>query len=439
MRSPAPGLDCSHHARLAEYHVWIKHFLETVEVPIVFYCSPDQHEYIAGLRGDKVRSLLCPRCFFRLLIHVARLSQPIIINSTYPTAFEMPPLENLGGEEWAIRQNKMDPENWMHVHEIYGIWTAKPWLVNEVAKANPYNSKYFMWVDAGSLREPNVPHPFTGLAKHMDEIYTDVPNDTLLLASTTVPFEEELDYVQNATRFQPNDPTERLQGGWYGGTKEAVDWWETETTKVVVLQSALNRCASFPSASRSFRVIADSCSPLQLHRQGAARVEPSGAAKLGEDPHPAERVPLRSRLRLRLLVHLRVLVRRARLHHPCLEWPAKGQGQAGAFVGAGQGRGRAPRREDGQGSKSAGGASGIAVVIPLACIARQSLVCGSQCESIRPSQGANSLRPPPFTFHGRRPFTPLSVAPKLKARRTQSVKAAAEQDAAGLWRDSGRR
>ncbi|BGP03443.1 Proteophosphoglycan 5 [Rhodotorula toruloides ATCC 204091] len=205
--------------RVDEYHVWIKHFLETVEIPIVFYCSPDQHDYIAGLRGDK----------------------PITINSTYPTAFQMPPLENLGGEEWAIRQNKMDPENWMHVHDIYGIWTAKPWLVNEVAKANPYDSKYFMWVDAGSLREPNVPHPFTGLGKHMDEIYADVPNDTLLLASTTVPFEEELDYVQNATRMQPNDPTERLQGGWYGGTKEAVDWWETETTKVVVLQSALNR------------------------------------------------------------------------------------------------------------------------------------------------------------------------------------------------------
>ncbi|GAA6052622.1 hypothetical protein JCM3770_006407 [Rhodotorula araucariae] len=205
--------------RVDEYHVWIKHFLETVELPIVFYCAPDQHEYIAGLRGDK----------------------PITINSTYPTAFQMPPLEDLGGEEWAIRQNKMDPENFKHVHEIYGIWTAKPWLVKEVAKANPYHSKYFMWVDAGALREPDVPHPFTGLAEHMDEVYADVPNDTLLLSSTTVPFEEGLDYVQNATRMQPNDPTERLQGGWYGGTKAAVDWWERETMKVVVLQSALNR------------------------------------------------------------------------------------------------------------------------------------------------------------------------------------------------------
>lgn len=250
----------------------------------------------------------------------------------------MPPLENLGGEEWAIRQNKMDPENWMHVHDIYGIWTAKPWLVNEVAKANPYDSKYFMWVDAGSLREPNVPHPFTGLGKHMDEIYADVPNDTLLLASTTVPFEEELDYVQNATRMQPNDPTERLQGGWYGGTKEAVDWWETETTKVVVLQSALNRCVS--SAHRvALDRAANSRSSSQLHRQGAARLESSGAAKLGEDPHPAKRVPPRSRLRLRLLVHVRVLVRRAQLHDSRLERPAKGQGQAGALVGAGQGRG----------------------------------------------------------------------------------------------------
>jgi hypothetical protein len=167
--------------------------------------------------------------------------QPITIIDDYETAFSMPPLENLGGTTWARQQNQMDPENYMHVPDIYGIWTAKPWIVNQVAQSNPYNSKYFMWVDAGAMREPDVPHPFTGLDKRMDEMYEEVPSDTLLLASTTFPFEEGLEYVESATRLEPNDPTERLQGGWYGGTKEAVDWWERETMKVVVLQSALNR------------------------------------------------------------------------------------------------------------------------------------------------------------------------------------------------------
>jgi hypothetical protein len=35
---------------------------------------------------------------------------------------------------------------------MYGIWNAKPYLLEEVAKSNPFNSTYFFWHDIGAMR-----------------------------------------------------------------------------------------------------------------------------------------------------------------------------------------------------------------------------------------------------------------------------------------------
>lgn len=58
----------------------------------------------------------------------------------------MPPVQDLGGHEWAVQQHKMDPEQHVHVPDVYGVWTAKPWIVKDAAKRNPYGSDYFFWV-----------------------------------------------------------------------------------------------------------------------------------------------------------------------------------------------------------------------------------------------------------------------------------------------------
>jgi hypothetical protein len=40
----------------------------------------------------------------------------------------------------------------MHNANLYGIWTAKSWMVKQAATEDMYHSDYFFWVDAGSWR-----------------------------------------------------------------------------------------------------------------------------------------------------------------------------------------------------------------------------------------------------------------------------------------------
>ncbi|KAK4052094.1 hypothetical protein OIV83_002388 [Microbotryomycetes sp. JL201] len=208
--------------RVSEYHEWMTNFLRSVDLPIVFYCAPSLKSYVKGLRGDK----------------------PITIIDDYETPFDMPPLEDLGGRDWAVAQNRIDPEKHIHVPDVYGIWTAKPWIVKNASDLDPYNSEYFFWVDAGGFRESGVSHDFKGLSNALDKLYSDLPDDTIVLASTTQPFDVGLEYVQGATRGGHMDRSDRLQGGWYGGKKQGVEWWFRETMKVTVFQAAMQRFAA---------------------------------------------------------------------------------------------------------------------------------------------------------------------------------------------------
>ncbi|KAM0751823.1 hypothetical protein T439DRAFT_219924 [Meredithblackwellia eburnea MCA 4105] len=204
---------------VSDYNKWLGNFLRTVELPIVFFCAPSQRAFIAELRGNK----------------------PITIISNYETPFEMEPLVNLGGRDWAISQHKIDPENHVHVPDVYGVWTAKPWIVRQATEMDPYLSEYFFWVDAGGFRDSSVTHSFIGLSDKLDDIYQKVPDDTLVLSSTTLPFEKGTEFVKGAKLNGVMDRADRLQGGWYGGKKSGIEWWETETKKVTTIQAGLQR------------------------------------------------------------------------------------------------------------------------------------------------------------------------------------------------------
>lgn len=99
-------------------------------------------------------------------------------------------------------------------------------------------------------------HTFSGLAAALDKIYDTVPDDTLILSSTTSPFEPGLDYVKTATKGGELDRSDKLQGGWYGGKAGGIDWWEKETMKVTVLQAAMQRSVLAPT-SLSPSLVAD--------------------------------------------------------------------------------------------------------------------------------------------------------------------------------------
>lgn len=72
----------------------------------------------------------------------------MVLIADYSDPFEMPPLLALGGKSWAEKQYQLDPEQRWHVPDVYGVWTAKPWIVRDASDRNPFDSEYFFWVSA---------------------------------------------------------------------------------------------------------------------------------------------------------------------------------------------------------------------------------------------------------------------------------------------------
>lgn len=85
--------------------------------------------------------------------------QPLTLIADYNDPFEMPPLVALGGKNWANKQYELDPEQRWHVPDVYGVWTAKPWIVRDASDRNPYDSDYFFWVSARKNPYLFVPSP----------------------------------------------------------------------------------------------------------------------------------------------------------------------------------------------------------------------------------------------------------------------------------------
>jgi len=54
--------------------------------------------------------------------------------------------------ELQTRQHDLDPEHYAHNAELYGIWTAKSWMVEQAIVKDLFQSDQFFWVDTGSWR-----------------------------------------------------------------------------------------------------------------------------------------------------------------------------------------------------------------------------------------------------------------------------------------------
>lgn len=140
-------LSTSKHS-MADYTKWLSNFLKPITTPIYFFTTPEMEPIIRQLRGNL----------------------PITINSTYPTAFDTPPL--LGMREKYQEMYKMDRERAHHTPELYSIWAAKSFFLNEGMKNTKGAYEYAFWNDAGSFRKP---HQYTAWpdATRIKEVWTE--------------------------------------------------------------------------------------------------------------------------------------------------------------------------------------------------------------------------------------------------------------------------
>ena len=119
-----------------DYFDWLQRFLRPVTTEVYFYTSPDLAHTVQEARGEGL---------------------PITIDANYNTPFDVPPLK--GREGWYDKMHSMDRENSYHSPELYSVWNAKPFFVDNairVMKSKGKTYDYVFWSDGGSFREINV-------------------------------------------------------------------------------------------------------------------------------------------------------------------------------------------------------------------------------------------------------------------------------------------
>ena len=119
-----------------EYHDWLQQFLRPITTEVYFYTSPDVESTVQAARGSGLQ---------------------ITIDTNYNTSFDIPPLKGLEG--WYNKMHRMDREKSIHSPELYSIWNAKPFFVDNAIRMMESRGKtydYVFWCDSGSFRHSHV-------------------------------------------------------------------------------------------------------------------------------------------------------------------------------------------------------------------------------------------------------------------------------------------
>ncbi|KAF5317015.1 hypothetical protein D9611_003648 [Ephemerocybe angulata] len=191
-----------------DYKWWLGNFLSHITTDVYFFAPPVLEQTVQQARSAN-RSKDAP--FFMKL------------NTSYESAFSVPPLR--GREEAYEEMHGKDREKNMHAPELYAIWNAKPFFLNEAAKEMKERWKreydYVFWVDAGSFR--------------IDHHYRDWPNPRTVEVLFQTPAGPHPIFIPLA-----NIPTYRYrswqedmgpidedisEGSFFGGSPDAIEWY----------------------------------------------------------------------------------------------------------------------------------------------------------------------------------------------------------------------
>ncbi|CAF4172632.1 unnamed protein product, partial [Rotaria sordida] len=144
------------------------------------------------------------------------LSSYFIVN--YSTPLQMFPIKSL--LSIFELQHKSDSERGYHSVELYAIWCAKSFMLNQSAELNPFNTKYFLYIDAGAFRSSNYRFQLWPDSQIIRSIFY---NDRLLLGMIA-PLPRRfcpLNYKVDEGPIKIN----LIEGGIIGGSARTIHWW----------------------------------------------------------------------------------------------------------------------------------------------------------------------------------------------------------------------
>ena len=111
---------------------WLPHFLGLITTDIYIYTTPELASAVEAARG---------------------IDLPIMIDKSFASPFEVPPLR---GRETVYKQmHDADKERTFHVPELYAVWNAKPFFVENAIQTlqGMREYDYVFWTDADSFKE----------------------------------------------------------------------------------------------------------------------------------------------------------------------------------------------------------------------------------------------------------------------------------------------
>ncbi len=111
-------------------------------------------------------------------------------------------------ENYLLKQNKLDPEYYRHNPDLYAIWNLKSYIVRKIAQENPFNSKFFIYSDAGAWRIKKI--PAWPDQKFIQESLLPLINDRILFA-------------QMSEFKNDNFQADLIQAGFFAGTRQSLE------------------------------------------------------------------------------------------------------------------------------------------------------------------------------------------------------------------------
>ncbi|KAJ6620792.1 hypothetical protein B0H10DRAFT_1875677 [Mycena sp. CBHHK59/15] len=191
---------------MPEYEWWLSQFLQHVTTDVYFYAPTEMEALVRKCRGDL----------------------PITIDTIFSSPFDIPPLNTTKDQYHSM--HKQDRERARHSPELYAVWNAKPYFLDEAVKALSREGKeydYAFWNDAGSFRGE---HKYTGWPnpKRVEEIWEEgsaltgeKKEDLLFFPIAGMPHPSLKFWVQD---MGPVD-NEISEGSFFGGSPRTIDWW----------------------------------------------------------------------------------------------------------------------------------------------------------------------------------------------------------------------
>jgi hypothetical protein len=182
-----------------DYRSWIRLFLTSVPCWLVFFCEAEFAPFVEECRkawSDRTR-----------VIHLHR-SQWIAH-------------QRFGDEFW-VKQHKMDPEKDRHSPDLYKVWWEKKEFVKRAMALNPFGHDDFVYTDAGICRYP-------GLAKLLRSypVADRIPSDRILLMNVS-PFTRRDDFLDP----KGSSGTARIGGGILAGSRKTWEQYDRLYEKV---------------------------------------------------------------------------------------------------------------------------------------------------------------------------------------------------------------